>query len=325
MNRFLSCVLLSAVLLLAGCGGDDGPATPAGQPTPNLLFTAVKQSVPAFEPSTAAAKAMLPDQALRVAYQLLRDYTYPDDEGVVDMSNLYKVLWEASMRLDEAPAHCAAVTPAADTDLTPFAFDDLLGHTYALGLSEEEGGYGSSIAYAQTGNERRMLSSYKWAPDAAQQVAIGVIQAAHDTISGDVSIRFAQAVRYPPGSTMGGAEGSGFAIRARIDGNSTTHAFELKMAVNGTSLVGKGVSQGAGNWFLFRHGDAYYCIPADADEYELMTTVATDLASVPIGGAAYKDAVSAMQAYDLDTDLPAIDLSDFGGGVAGTPVAYLMF
>lgn len=32
-----------------------------------------------------------------------------------------------------------------------------------------------------------------------------------------------------------------------------------------------------------------------------------------------------MQAYDLDTDLPAIDLSDFGGGVAGTPVAYLMF
>jgi hypothetical protein len=325
MKRLIPCVLLSAIMLLAGCGGDDGPATPAGQPTPNLLFTAVKQSVPAFEPSTTTAKAMLPDQALQVAYRLLRDYTYPDDEGVVDMSNLYKVLWEASSRLDEAPERCVAVTPAADGDLSPFAFDDLLGHTYALGMSEEDGGYGASIAYAQMGNERRMLTSYKWAPDAAQQVAIGVIQAAHDTVSGDVSIRFAQAVRYPPGSTMGGSEGSGFSIRARIDGNSTTHAFELKMAINGTSLVGKGVAHGAGNWFLFRHGDTYYCIPADADEYELMTTVATDLANVPAAGAAYKDAVSALEPYDVATDLPGIDLGDFDGGVAGTPVAYLMF
>lgn len=325
MNRFLTLFLLAAACALGGCGGDDSPATPAGEATPNLLFTAVKQAVPAFEPSVTGAKAALPDQALQVAFQLLRDYTYPDDEGVVDMSNLYKVLWEASSRLDEAPMRCAAVTAAIDADLTPFAFDDLLGHSYALGMSEEEGGYGTSIAYANNGDERRMLTSYKWAPDAAQQVAIGVIQAQHDTLSGDLSIRFAQAVRYPPGSTMGGAEGSGFAIRARIDGNSNTHAFDLKMAINGTSIVGKGVSRGAGNWFLFRCGSAYYCIPAEATEAELMAVVATDLANVPAEGAAYKDAVAAAEPFDVGVDLPAVDLGDFNGGVAGSPVQYLMY
>lgn len=325
MKRFLTLVLVAAALAVSGCGGDDSPATPAGTATPNLLFTAVKQAAPAFEPAVTMRKAADVEQALVVAYQLLRDYTYPDDEGVVDMSNLYKVLWEASMRLDEAPGRCAAVTLATDADLSPFAFDDLLGHSYALGMSEEEGGYGTSIAYAQAGDERRMLTSYKWAPDAAQQVTIGVIQARHDTTSGDVGIRFAQAVRYPPGSTMGGESGGGFAIRARIDGNSGTHAFELKMAINGTSIVGKGVSRGAGNWFLFRSGDAYYCIPAEAGEADLMAVVPTDLAGVPAEGAAYKDAVAAMEPYDVGTDLPDIGLGDFNGGVAGTPVAYLMY
>lgn len=328
MTRFLAGALLLAALALAGCGGSDSPAAPSGEATPHLLFTAVKQATPAFEPGPAGGAApakVLPDMALTVAYQLLRNYTYPDDEGVVDMSNLYKVLWEASGKMDDAPGRCAAVAAAADADLSPFAFDDLLGHTYAMGMSEEEGGYGTSIAYGQDGNVRRMLTSYKWAPDAAQQVSIGVIQAQHDTLSGDLSIRFAQSVRYPPGSTMGGVDGSGFAIRARIDGNSTTHAFDLKMAINGTSIVGKGVSRGAGNYFLFRAGDAYYCIPAESTEDELMAVTPTDLAGVPAEGAAYKDAVAAAVPYDVATDLPAIDLSDFNLGAGGTPVAYLLY
>ena len=324
MNRFLTLILLTAALGVAGCSSDS-PSTPPGNSTNNLLFAAVKQAAPTFEPTAPPAKATISDQAMNVAYQLLRNYTYPDDEGVVDMSNIYKVLWEAGHYLDEAPARCTAVTESMDSGISPFASNDFLGHSYALGASEEEGGYGSSVAYGQVGDERRMLVTFKWAPDSAQQIAIGVIQAQHDTTTGDVSIRFAQAVRYPPGSTMGGVEGSGFAIRAQIDGNSTTHAFDLKMAINGTSLVGKGVSRGAGNYFLFRSGEAYYCIPAEATEADLATLVPTDLANVPAEGAAYKDAVSLATPFDVGTDLPNIDLSDFGLGVAGTPVPYLMF
>jgi hypothetical protein len=324
MKKLPVSLLLTLVFAVGGCGSDSTPSTPSDNTT-NQLFTAVKQAVPAFQPSAKSAKATINDQAMMVAYQLLRDYTYPDDEGVVDMSNIYKVLWEAGRYLDEAPTRCATVAESVDSAVSPFAFDDFLGHSYVLGASTEVGGYGSSIAYGQVGDDRRMLVSFKWAPDAAQQVAIGVIQAQHNAVTGDVSVRFAQAVRYPPGSTMGGVDGSGFAIRAQIDGNSTTHAFDLKMAINGTTLVGKGISRGAGNYFLFRSGDAYYCLPAEATEADLAAIVPTDLANVPAEGAAYKDAVSAAVQYDVNTDLPNIDLSDFNQGVAGTPVSYLMF
>ncbi len=81
---------------------------------------------------------------------------------------------------------------------------------------------------------------------------------------------------------MGGVEGSGFAIRARVDGNSATHTFDLKMAINGTSIVGKGISRGAGNHFLFRSGGSYYCIPAEATEADLMAVVATGVAGSPV-------------------------------------------
>lgn len=56
-----------------------------------------------------------------------------------------------------------------------------------------------------------------------------------------------------------------------------------------------------------------------------MATAATDLANVPAGGVVYKDAVSTLESYDVNTDLPDIDLSDFNGGAAGAPFAYLMY
>ncbi|HPF70382.1 MAG TPA: hypothetical protein PLQ13_06915 [Candidatus Krumholzibacteria bacterium] len=328
MKHILGICLLGTMLALAGCGGD-GSSTPTTPPPPdgtNTLFDAVKLTVPAFTATTSAAKTgAIADPAMMAAFQLLRNYTYPDDEGRVDMSNIYKVMWETGGHLEEAPYRCSGVPAAADAAITCFAFNDLLGHAYTFGMSEESGGYGVSIAYATSGNEKRMLCSYKWAPEAAEQICIGVIQAAYDAVSGDISIRFAQAVQYPPGSMMGGAEGNGFALRAEIDGNSATHAFELKMANNTTSLVGQGVSRGAGNHFLFRCGDAYYSVPAEATEDDLAALTPTDLAGVPDVCAAYKEAVSAMTPFDVNTDLPSVDLGDFDHGAAGTPVRYLLF
>lgn len=336
MNKSTLPFLLAFAVGLAGCGGND-PSTPSGNNGSNRLFTAVKEAAPTFQPAAAVLAKLVPldgerarlsinDQAMMVAYQLLRDYTYPDDEGVVDMSNIYKVLWKAGQHLEEAPSMCTPIGPVADNAISPYAFNDFLGQTYNCGGTRaEEGGYGSSVAYRQYGDNRQMLLSYKWAPDAAEQITIGVIQVLHNGTDGNVNIRFAQAVRYPPGSYMGGIEGNGFAIRAQINGNSATHTFDLKMAVGGTSLVGKGVSRGAGNHFLFRCGDAYYCIPAEATEADLAAITPTDLANVPAEGAAYKDDVSAAVPFDVNTDLPSIDLSDFDLGVGGTPFSYLMF
>ncbi|OGW33351.1 MAG: hypothetical protein A2X58_11425 [Nitrospirae bacterium GWC2_56_14] len=325
------------MVLLFGCGGGGGSS--AGGGGSNTLFYAVKATTPTFAATTSAkpqnAKGKIysapsfSDPAMMVAFQLLRNYSYPADEGKIDMSNIYKILWEAGGKLDDAKYLCSSMTSTTDSAISPYLFSDFLGHSYTCGGNIDESvqpGYGSSFAYEETGTLRKMLASYKWAPDVAQQIAIGTIQASYDDTTKNVELIFAQAVNYPAGSTMGGPSGSGFATRARITGNSDTHDFELKMFTGSTSLVGKGKSQGAGNYFLIRDGSNYFCIPAGATETDLagmQPMNQTDANASPNCGV-YATAVTAMTSY-TGADLPNIDLSDFNNGVRGTPVNYLMF
>ena len=341
MPKISVTLVLVVLLSIAGCGSKSSTTTDTQNPPDtksgtSTLFNAVKATTPTFTATTSAGASTLramvfsapsiTDQAMNVAFQLLRDYTYPTDEGKVDMTNMYKVLYEAGRYLDEAPSICSTISPATDASISPYAFSDFLGHTYDCGGSQaESGGYGSSVAYKASGSDKYMLASYKWAPDAAQQIAIGVIQASYNDTTKEVSLIFAQAVNYPAGSTMGGAGGSGFATRARITGNSGTHTFELKMLTQNASLVGKGISQGAGNYFLIRNGSDYYCLPAGATEDDLGVVTKTDVAGVDANCASYTADVSAATPYDVNTDLPKIDLSDFNLGVNGTPVHYQMF
>src|SRR5574340_459730 len=354
MNYRITGILavLLAVALAAGFSACSSGGSSSGGGGSDTLFNAVKSTTPAITPSVAtsgtptalqppvaAAKAFaaiysattITDQVMNTAFQLLRDYSYPADEGVVDMTNIYKVLWEAGRYLDEAPTMCTAIASTADNAVSPFAFADFLGHTYDCGGTRaESGGYGSSVAYKATGADKYMLASYKWAPDATQQIAIGAIQAHYNDTTKDVELIFAQTVNYPANSSMGGPAGGGFASRTRIIGNASTHTFELKITVAGssgfsTALVGKGVSQGTGNYFLLRSGTQYYCLPADATEADVASAASTGAGTVDANCAAYEPDVTALVPYDAVTDVPAIDLSSFNDGVGGTPYKYLMF
>jgi hypothetical protein len=338
MEKTLFTLAMFFLLTLVSCGGGGSSSSSSSNSNSdtNTLFNAVKATTPTFTATVSAggpgfkahvsSAPTITDQAMNVAFQLLRNYTHPDDEGKVDMSNIYKVLWEASHYLAEAPSRCSSVASVTDTAIAPYQFSDFLGHTYdCTGNQAESGGYGSSVAYKVSGDNKYMLASYKWAPDSTQQIAIGVIQTSYNDTTKDISLIFAQAVNYPAGSTMGGPSGSGFSTRARITGNSGTHAFELKMLTQSASLVGKGISQGAGNFFLMRSGSNYYCLPAGATETDLAAITPTTYANVSANCASYKADVSAATPYDAGTDLPPIDLSDFNDGVTGTPVHYQMF
>lgn len=310
---------------------------------PNKLFLAVKNTTPAFSPSssaipktaakTVASDSTPADPVMNLAFQLLRDYSYPADEGKVDMTNIYKVLYTAGFDMADAKSLCSDISPTPDSLISSYAFSDFLGHTYDCGGTQGEGGYGKSVAYRETGEDQFVLLTYKWAPEPTEQITIGAIQARLGISTGDVELTFAQTVNYPPNSAMGGASGSGFATRTHIQGNSGTHAFELKIALkneNGfysQSLVGKGVSQGEGHYFLIRKGASYYCIPAGATEADLMNITPASRESVSAACSDYVAAVDSLAPYDTGNpaQLPAIDLSSFDKGVAGTPFKYLMF
>jgi hypothetical protein len=273
------------------------------------------------------------DPVMNLIFQLLRDYTYPADEGKVDMTNIYKVLYTAGSYMTNAAASSAPIAPVADSAIASYAFSDFLGHTYdSKEAGAESGGYGHSTAYHQNGGDKYTLSSYKWAPDAAQQIAIGAIQSYMSTTTNEVELTFAQTVNYPANSSMGGTAGGGFATRTHIAGNSGTHAFELKIAMvtasgfTKLSLVGKGVSQGAGQYFLVKNGVDYYCIPAGAADADLMSITPTTQPAVSPNCTAYVAGVDALVPYDVNNaaEIPNIDLSSFDLGVAGSPVKYLI-
>ena len=85
---------------------------------------------------------------MNLAFQLLRDYTYPDDEGIVDMTNIYKVLYTAGEILANTGHGCTPITTITDSAISSYAFSDFLGHTYNCEFTmTESGGYGNSTAY----------------------------------------------------------------------------------------------------------------------------------------------------------------------------------
>jgi hypothetical protein len=330
MRRHVALSMTAVIVALLGCSsGGSGDQK-------NTLYLTVKQTTPVVKATTSnaggtalsrlalgqrnAAAGSFADPVMRTAFGLLRDYVYPDDEGKIDMSNMYKALWETGRFMENAKSVCSPIPSTADSAISPFAFSDFLGHTYDCGGSTgESGGYGESIAYREVGSARYMLATYKSAPDPTTSTGIGAIQAMYDDATKDVALIFANTVVYPGNPTA-------YALRARIVGNSATHAFELKMMVGSgyVSLVGKGISQGTGNYFLIRGGAGYYCLPAGATESDLAVTVASDEAAASASSCSgYVADVKALAEY-VASDVPG-SFADFDGGVAGTPVKYLMF
>jgi len=338
MRRISFLLFLATSVFLSGCGGGGGSSPQGGGS--NKLFLAVKATTPTFTAtvsalgapkmkSTLASSPTFTDQAMNLAFQLLRDYSYPADEGKVDMTNIYKVLFEAGGYLDNAKTICSPIATTTEA-ISPYAFSDVMIQDYDCGGTRaESGGYGSSVAYREDSGtgDKFMLASYKWAPDPTSQIAIGAIQTQFNDTTKDVELTFAQTVLYPMSLST---PTNGFATRTYIKGNSDTHAFELKIAMANpwgapTSIVGKGISQGVGNYFLMRDGSNYYCLPAGVTETDLRSIAPTISALVSANCASYVTDVDTLTPYDA-TQIPNyLDLASFNSGTAGTPVKYLMF
>jgi hypothetical protein len=323
MHRSPRTLLLCLAPLGLACGGG---ATFQGQ---------ARTSAPAFAARTSTTQplelgrsraALDPGSPLNAVFQLLRDYEFPRDEGRVDMSNVYKVLHTADDTLALGRAACAPI-PAQEV-AAPFPLGAAGTYTCA-GDDQRQAGYRSGFALREVGTATEALLTFRWAPDAAQQQARGELQGRLDGATGEVELTMVNLVEYPPGSTMGGASGDGFALRTSLVGNGTTHHFTLRAltastrdAQGGTSLVGKGVSRGAGEVFLFRVWQGapggpgrYFCLPGDVGEAGLD-------ALDPLGSEA-PSAACAAYAAEVDALVPLtraevpLRASDFAGGDIG--------
>ena len=311
-------------LAVAGCGGAGSDSKSAA--TSNAIYAAAREIAPVVAATSSSALTFQPGNpalARRSAaldmpwwsgnlggliFQTIRDYQYPRDEGKIDATNLYKVLFEAGNAYEsKAPllATMAEKAVAAPFDFGAFAIAD----TYDKGKNGV-GGEDVFMAAREVGSVKHMLVAMK------QGDGSTIMQGVYDGGTKDLELNSMTVISYASGSMAGDKYG----IRSYIKGNEATHTFEfrfLEFSYNHTmdmhyyySVIGKGVSQGAGSHFLF-YGEAsndsafgsktsgYYCFAATDTETEYQAKFA---AYPDSGGGETIDGGSPCYAYKTGTD-----------------------
>lgn len=304
------------------CSGGAGPNTPTDIPIPieglgsGVIANAAKAVGPTV--STAASVSVAADASTAKAitgtimstiYSMIRDYEYPRDEGVIDMHNIYKVLMTAEQIYLAGQGDCTVIPEESIPPPFDVGFSDTYDCAGNSGTMSDEYAGGIAIREGSDGTFHLLLT-FLWVSS-----EYGVLQGTYNPNAGDLDMSLAELVDHDDGR---------FYVRSRITGNEGTHAFELSMITGPitntsefVSVVGRGVSKGTGNYFLFKVKSGsvagnYFCIPADPTETVLESLSAEDPegASAPAEECAgYQVDVDAMTFLTTD-DVP-LALSDF--------------
>ena len=315
-------------LVFAGCGGAGTDSKSAA--TSNAIYAAARKIAPAVQATSSSALSSPArrrpngvDLATRSAaldmpwwsgnlggliFQTIRDYQYPRDEGKIDATNLYKVLFEMGNAYEsKAPL----LAPMAEKAVAaPFDFRDFtIADTYDKAKNGVDG-EDVFMAAREVEGVKHMLVAMK------QGDASTVMQGVYDGGTKDLELNSMTLIPYTSGSMAGDTYG----IRSYIKGNEATHTFEfrfLQFSYNHAmdvhyyySVIGTGVSQGPESHFLF-YGEAsnvgqwssstsgYYCFAATDTETEYQAKFAAHPDST---GGETIDVGSPCYAYKTGTD-----------------------
>jgi hypothetical protein len=316
-------VVLSS-LAIGSCGAGDSN----GSATGNVIYAAARNIAPVVVATSSASSALQRSNAYLVAkqaaeampwwsgnlggliFQTLRDYQYPRDEGTVDATNLYKVLFEAGNAYEGKAGLLDAMTVKAVA--APFDFGAFtIADTYDKGKNGLTG-QDVFMAAREVGNEKHMLLAMR------QGDGSNIMQGVYNGDTKDLELNSLTLILYMSGSMAGDTYG----IRSYIKGNEATHTFEfrfLQFSYNHSmdmyyyySVIGQGVSQGEGSHFLFYgtssttggsgNSSGYYCFAATDTENEYQAKFET---YPPSGGGEIID--SGSPCYEYKTGAEGID------------------
>jgi hypothetical protein len=311
MRRSLVSLLLMTVGVV-GCGKGDSAGSGIGSRIGSLLRDKTGATAPKFTPSlsTVALRTGLvaelappswgPGNAVYDLFLLMREFQSPRDEGKIDMTNFYKVLFETSRYGDSYADQCASSPIAEKVIPAPYpAFAASYPYKCAGNDTTSQPGYAHGWAFNDAGDVKSMLIGFMWGGNAGGG-SLGVIQGRYDATAESLKVDMVSCTNCGVGTNS-------FTVRMFIEGNPANHTFSLRTVTwpwNGSSgyrsINGQGVSQGDGQHFLFRiqtdvATPVYYCFPASATEDQLKLVD-------PAG-----------------TEAPAAECADYGAGVEAMP------
>lgn len=337
--RLCSVVFLATSLFCTGCGKKDSEETaPTDTPTPStpgtlntnasttFLLTATKDTAPVIIPGTLVLNLMSPlNGPYQYVFDTLRSWDPATDNGKVDMSNIYHVLDVTGEKYQNA-ARSGACTAFSVRKVvkSPFIFADFedsyacaanngaMGEAYPFSVAADEEGTNAAI--------KHLLTGFVWAGTATTG-EYNVIQGKFTEATKALTLRFAQVVDH---------DQSRFSRRTSIDGNAGEHSFTIRSVygsmtgpTSSYSIVGKGISQGDGKYFLFKvrasdaiGNDKYICFKAGSkgeDLLALQTVNASGSTTVDTNCSAYQTDVDAMTFFTY-ADMPHTAASFTGKG-----------
>lgn len=244
-------------------------------------------------------------------FNLLREYEYPRDEGVIDVSNIYKLLFEAGNNYSNAEAEVEELIEPLEM-LPPFDFgNDPVIFTHAAD---------SDALVVVDGRIEAILT---WIWNETPTMSYGVLEGSYNEETGDIVLDMVYIVDY---------EGDNdYCLRMHISGNENTHEFTLKAAKRGSaddsfamSIIGSGVSMSDNeeDYFLIKMIDngqlsefadgRYFKVSSSATESDLMELdpEGQGLSEIddPDGHA---DVIETMDFIPLDGSEHALSVDDF--------------
>ncbi len=313
----ISLIFLIATLLLVGACSEESatdPQTPPVQLSPEInLFEASKEVAPSFEGSVAKTE-LDPSNPMFYFFNSFRMFDPEIHQGIIDGSNFFRALFDMDQCLQDIYDFTEEIDQVVIEE--PFEFGNSFAYDHAANSFQiEENGneYSNGYAYRLEGDLIHFLVTYQIVEGGGNQVTLGQLQGSYHLTDGDVDLAMVYMVDYNNGESY-------YVVRNEIMGNEVTHEFELRMVTydshgGGSTIVGKGQSQGEGAFFLMKMnggdgltamGERYYVFPSNADEDFLHTVDEAGLqyADLPADVADYKETVQSLVLFQPG-DLPA--------------------
>ena len=275
------------LFLVPGCGDDGSERTTMDFSdtggSGDLFYEAMRDTTPVYEPISVEEEALrlagfvVPvepliqteewssAELLYSVYFTLRDFQSPRDEGVVDRSNFYKLLYDAETVLSGAYNYADQLS-ATQAIASPFAGIDTSATLFANAANVENDSL--SVAYNNTDDTLEALMTWKWLeqdnPDKAER---GIAYYVYNRATHDISIDMVFSVDYDISTPA-----TEYNLRCKATGNSVDHSFQFNYLINSTAIIAKGVSQGQDNYVIFKYSSdggvhTYYLrVPAEEGE-----------------------------------------------------------
>jgi hypothetical protein len=337
--RFIIIVLAAMAITFTGCSKKDDAAA-GGATTTTNLYSKANSVGPQFDDTAASSKIQPLDLTsgtnLYNLYQLFRYYDPAQHEGVIDMHNFYKLMYEIQSKVEGFGSSCTTITE--QNIAPPYPGIDSTGWTFDCAKNDTtQTGYISAAAInaaAAANGDLYVVTGYKWAPQETEQIGAGSALASYVSSTKAFTVDMAHLTYYPAGGSMGGANGDGFGIRTYLAGTeadgSTPAQFSVVKSIStnldGSSyitVVGKGVAEGTDGYFLFKFSTdgenyKYFCFPSGATETQLeaMTDAGYDAgdSEITTNCSDYVTAVDALSPFGPDDAPKALSAFTAGAG-----------